>query len=95
MEKQVYYVSIKNLTCQRCATHEATEFKIALEPYKARVFQKLFQQLYRLETVNAVPINGDRVNNQIDRRYKKIYALLHEFGDDDTKRFVEQLPYFS
>ena len=95
MEKQVYYVSVKNLTCNQCATHEPTEFRISLEPYKARVFQKLFQQLYRFETVNAIPINGGSINQQIDIRYKKIYALLHEFGDDETKRFVEQMPYFS
>lgn len=95
LEKEVYFVSIKNLTCNRCATHEPTEFKIALEPYKARVFQKLFQQLYRYETVNTIPINGESINNQIDTRYKKIYALIHEFGDEETKRWVEQMPYFS
>ena len=34
-------------------------------------------------------------NDEIDKRLMKIYALVHEYGDDDTKAFVEQLPYFN
>ena len=102
MEKEVYYISIKNLTCSRCGTGEPTQFRIELEPHRARVFQKLFQQMYTLEWSNAVrahlpylPYHVDALNHDIDTRYKKVYALLHEFGDEDTKHFVEQLPYFS
>ena len=95
MEKETYYISIKNLTCNRCAPYDTAHFKIELEPHKARVFQKLFQQLYQLENRNFIPITANFSNNAVDTRYKKIYALLHEFGDDETKEFVEHLPYFS
>lgn len=102
MEKETYFISVKNLTCSRCGTSEPTQFKVELEPYKARVFQKLFRQLNELEWDNAVrahvpylPYHADYLNHAVDERYKKIYALLHEYGDDDTRKFVEHLPYFS
>ncbi|MFF5994167.1 transposase [Lysinibacillus sp. KU-BSD001] len=101
MEKQTYYVSIVHLTC---TTDPAGpyNFKIELEPYKARVFQKLFQQIHQLEGSNMfrahlpfIPYHMDELNHDIDSRYKKIYALIHEFGDQEAKEFVEQIPYFS
>lgn len=95
VEKETYYISIKNLTCNRCATYDSMNFKIELEPHKARIFHKLFQQLYALESRAFIPVGALYTNNAVDTRYKKIYALLHEFGDEETKNFVEQLPYFS
>ena len=101
MEKYTYYVSVQNLTCLPVCTDVGSNFAIKLEPYKARVFQKLFQQIYSLEGKNAfrahlpyIPYNLDELNHDIDRRYKKIYALIHEYGDDETKEFIEQLSYF-
>lgn len=101
MEKQLYFVSIHNLTCLRAPGHDSYQFAIRLEPYKARVFQKLFQQIYSLEVRNAfraqlpyIQYNLDGLNHEIDTRYKKIYALIHEYGDEETKHFVEQFGLF-
>ena len=100
MEQQSIYVSVANLTCN---FHPGLsyEFVLTMEPVKARVFAKLFQQMQQLEASNAfrahmpyIPYHMDRLNHEIDYRLQKIYALIHEFGDDEAKRFVEQLPYF-
>lgn len=102
MEKQTYYVSVVHLTCSPHAGIQPYDFAIRLEPHIARVFQKIFQQLYRMDSANAfrahlpyIPYHYDELNHTIDHRYKMIYALLHEFGDAETRKFVEQLPYFS
>ncbi|MEO4051836.1 transposase [Solibacillus sp. CAU 1738] len=102
MEKKKVYVSIVHLTCNHYPTVSPSEFMIEIEPYKAKVFEKLFRQINTLETDNMVrahlpyiPYHYDALNHEIDTRLKKIYALIHEFGDEDTKQFVEQLPYFS
>lgn len=102
MEKQLYYVSVTNLTCQRQPGWDCYQFAVTLEPYKARIFQKLFRQIYTLEGPNAfraqlpyIPYGMDRVNHALDARYKKIYALIHEYGDEETKRFVEQCGLFN
>lgn len=102
MEKELYYVSVSQLTCNRIPTYSPYDFMVKLEPHKARVFDKLFHQIYHLEKSNmirahlpAIPYHLDALNHEIDTRYKKIYALIHAFGDEETKKFVEQLPYFS
>lgn len=101
MEKTSVYVSVAHLTCN-FHPGPSFEFVLKLEPQKARIFAKLFQQIERMEEKVAfrahlpfIPYHLDRLNHEVDTRLKKVYALIHEFGDDDTKRFVEQLPYFS
>lgn len=72
-----------------------------MEPQQARVFAKIFRQMNELETANAfrahlpaIPYHMDRLNHEIDHRLKKVYTLIHMFGDDEAKKFIEQLPYF-
>lgn len=102
MEKQTYYVSVPHLTCSAYPGALAYDFKLELEPYKARVFQRLFDYIHQLESSNMVrahlpfiPYHMDELNHDIDYRYKQIYALIHEFGDQQAKEFVEKMPYFS
>lgn len=80
---------------------EPCEFKLVVDGNKAKLFKYLFSQLNSLEFDNIVraqlpyiPYHFDSTNHEIDDRLKKIYALIHEFGDEETKKFVEQLPYF-
>ena len=100
MEKQNVYVSVAHLTC-KLQPGSSYEFVLQMDPIKARVFLKLFTQMQSLEAANAfrahlpyIPYHMDRLNHEIDYRLYKVYALIHEFGDDEAKRFVEQLPYF-
>jgi hypothetical protein len=100
MEKQKVYVSVANLTCNFYPGANY-EFVLHMDPVKARVFSKLFHQMNRLEASNAfrahmpfIPYHMDHLNHELDYRLQKIYALIHEFGDDEAKRFIEQLPIF-
>ena len=95
------YVSVANQSISYLPLGLPCEFKLQLEERKARVFENLFLQLNSLEFDNIVrahlpyiPYHLDESNDEIDIRMKKIYALIHEFGDQHTKEFVEQLPYF-
>mgnify|MGYP001362139240 FL=1 len=101
IEKTTLYVNVLNQSYNYIPTGEPCEFKIELEPEKAFIFKKLFNQLNALEFDNLVrahlpylPYHLDQENDEIDVRLKKIYALIHEFGDEEAKEFVEQLPYF-
>ena len=101
MKKNNVYVSVANLTCN-LHPGSSYEFVLKMEPIKARVFMKLFNQMQELEASNAfrahmpfIPYHLDRLNHEIDHRLKKVYALIHEFGDEEAKKFVEQLPYFT
>nr|WP_232337041.1 transposase [Lysinibacillus timonensis] len=96
------YVSVANNSYSYIPTGTACEFRLQMEPEKARIFERLFMQIDSIEFHNAVrahlpylPYHMDESNHEIDYRLMKIYALIHEFGDEETKRFVEQLPYFN
>lgn len=96
------YVSVANNSFSYVPLSAPCEFKLNMPSEKARVFEHLFQQIDSIEFQNMVraqipylPYHLDESNHQIDYRIMKVYALIHEFGDDDTKKFVEQLPYFN
>ena len=100
LEKQKVYVSVGDLTCN-FTPGTSYEFVLHMDPVKARVFSKLFYQMNGLEASNAfrahmpyIPYHMDQLNHELDYRLKKIYALIHAFGDEETKHFVEQLPFF-
>lgn len=100
MEKRAVYVSVANLTCN-FQPGPSYEFVLQMEPLQARVFAKIFRQMNELEGANAfrahlpyIPYHSDRLNHEIDYRLKKVYTLIHMFGDEEAKKFVEQLPYF-
>lgn len=96
------YVSVVNNSFSFVPSSAPCEFKLTMPSEKARIFERIFQQIDSLEFHNMVrahlpylPYHMDESNHEIDYRLMKIYALIHEFGDEDTKKFVEQLPYFN
>lgn len=100
MDKRVY-VSIIHQGIYMNPHIAPWEFELTIERDGLRAFEKLFQQMNQLESSNmwrahlpAIPYHLDRENDEIDLRLMKLYALVHEYGDGNTKAFVEQLPYF-
>ncbi|WP_391116552.1 transposase [Psychrobacillus sp. L3] len=96
------YVSVTNKKVFSYPDESPWEFEVVANREIIPVFQKLFEQLSTVEASNFwrahIPIrlyHEDRENDQYDRRMKKIYALIHEFGDEESKIFIEQLPYFN
>ena len=96
------YVSVANNSFSYVPLSAPCEFKLSMPAEKARVFEQLFGQIDSIEFQNMVrahlpylPYHMDETNHEIDYRLMKIYALIHEFGDEHTKKFVEQLPYFN
>lgn len=101
MAKAILYVSI---TDQRVYIHSDDspwEYKIEVQREFVPIFHRLFEQINEIEFQNFlrahlpfVPYHQDRYNHLIDLRTQKIYALIHEFSDQETKKFIEELPYF-
>lgn len=101
MPKCKLYVS---LTDQRVFHHpddSPWEFEVHVEREVVPVFRRLFSQMDDLELNNFlrshlpyIPYHNDRNNHEIDLRTQKVYAIIHEFSDEPTKRFIEELPYF-
>jgi hypothetical protein len=101
MEKYKMYVSVVNQRVYTYPHDSPWEYEVHVDKNYVPIFQNLFEQSNALEFRNFlrahlpyVPYHYDRDNHDIDLRTKKVYALIHEFTDDESKRFIEQLPYF-
>jgi len=101
MGKSKLYVSVTNHKIYNYPDDSPWDYEIAIQNDHVPIFHKLFKQISHLEMRNFyrahlpyVPYHRDKDNHDIDLRTKKVYALIHEYGDNKTKKFIEQLPYF-
>ncbi|GKV69426.1 hypothetical protein NCCP2716_19240 [Sporosarcina sp. NCCP-2716] len=99
--KVTMYVSVVNQQVLQFPDVSPYEFKVEIPKSYVDIFEHLFAQSGELEFRNFlrahlpfVPYHYDRDNHHVDRRLHKVYALVHEFTDDDSKAFIEQLPFF-
>lgn len=95
------YVSVTDQRVYNYPDDAPWEYQINVQQSFVPVFHRLFEQVNELEFENFlrshlpyVPYHLDRQNHLIDRRIQKVYALIHEFSDKETKKFIEALPYF-
>lgn len=101
MEKYKMYVSIVNQKVYFHPDDSLWEYEVEVPQEYIRIFHILFKQTSELEWRNFlrahlpfVPYHSDQDNHEIDLRTQKVYALIHEFTNNKSKRFIEQLPYF-
>lgn len=101
MERMKLYVSVVNQQVYPHPHDSPWEYEVQITPEAAPIFKRLFNQMDRLEFRNFlrshlpyVPYHYDKDNYDIDRRTMKVYALIHEFTDEESKRFIESLPFF-
>lgn len=101
MAKCKLYVSVTDQSVYNYPDVSPWEYEIEVERSFVPVFHRLFKQTSDLEFRNFlrshlpyIPYHCDRNNHDIDLRTQKIYAIIHEFSDEPTKRFIEELPYF-
>lgn len=101
MSKSKLYVSVINHRVYSYPDDSPWEYEITIDNENVRVFHRLFEQMRGLEFRNFlrahlpyVPYHLDSDNHNIDLRTQKVYALIHEYSDNETKKFIEALPYF-
>lgn len=96
------YVSVMHKYYNFSPHDSPWEFHINIDPSMLEVMDVLFDQLQSWDNnsiwraqLPAVPYHFDQQNDEVDNRLMKLYALIHEFGDKETKKFIEQMPYYS
>jgi len=77
------------------------EYEIDAEPEVLTVIDQLFDQKEEFESQNFlrshlpyVQYHLDKENDAIDLRLKKLYAVIHEYGNEEAKKHIETLPYY-
>lgn len=95
------YVSVSGRQIHAAPRPFPWEFAIEADSGTEFVIRRLFRQIEEAEWTNflrahlpAIPYHLDKENHQIDRRVMKLYAIVHEYGDAETKQFIEEMPYF-
>lgn len=97
------YISVKSQQVYAYPDESQWEFEVTATRNEIKVFERLFYQLKNVQSRNFLrahepmsvkPYHVDGENDQYDRRLKKVYAWIHEFTSEESKRFIEQLPYF-
>ena len=95
------YVSVVNQQVYFYPDDSPWEYEVVVTDRYVPVFQRLFDQAGTLESMNflrshfpPLPDHYGGFNQEIELRTKKVYALIHEFTNDESKKFIEQLPYF-
>lgn len=101
MKKYKMYVSVVNQRVYFYPDDSPWEYEVIVPEGYVRVFQRLFEQTDTLELLNFVrshfpplPDHYGGFNEDVELRTKKVYALIHEFTNEESQRFIEQLPYF-
>jgi len=101
MTKHKMYVSVVNQKVYSRPGDSLWEYEVEVPHEYVKIFNGLFEQTEVLEWRNFlrahlpfIPYHNDRDNHEIDLRTQKVYALIHEFTDTESKRFIEELPYF-
>lgn len=95
------YVSVMHQQIYHHPDDSPWEYEVNVDREYIPIFHRLFTQVDVLEFRNFlrahlpyIPYHYDRDNHEIDKRTMKVYALIHEFTDEKSKRFIEKLPYF-
>ncbi|WP_017379995.1 hypothetical protein [Paenisporosarcina sp. TG-14] len=78
------------------------EYEIEANPSDLTVLDQLFDQKDQHEWKNFwrahlpyVPYHLDPENDEIDLRLKKLYAFIHEYGNEEAKQQIETMHYYS
>ncbi len=92
MDRQRVYFSLADKMYYTNPQAGPWNFELNIDRQALDVFERIFQQMQLLEISNAwraqlpyLQYHLDRENDEIDLRLMKIYALIHEYGDEDTR----------
>ena len=101
MEKYKMYVSVVDQRVYSFPDDSTWEYEVDIERDYVPIFQRLFDQQNDLEFQNFfrahlpyLPYHYDRVNHDVDLRTKKVYALIHEFTDEESKALYRTVAVF-
>ena len=101
MQKYKMYVSIVNQRVYFYPDDSPWEYEVDVTREYVPVFESIFEQTNALDNINFyrshfpfLPHYLGGFNKDVEHRTKMIYALIHEFTDVESQKFIEQLPYF-
>lgn len=97
MLKKTYYISVADGEISQSSTASSWNYKIEatddeivqLREYFDQIYSSDWQGFYRAHTP-YVQYHYDRDNDAIDNTMEKVFSLIHELGDDEAKKHIEE-----
>jgi len=96
------YVSISHHRYYYHPEDSPWEYEIEAEPEVLTVLDQLFEQKEEIEQkgfwrahLPYVPYHLDPENDESDIRLKKLYAVIHQYTDEESKQHIETMPFYS
>lgn len=97
MLKKTYYISVADGEISQSSTASSWNYKIEatddeivqLREYFDQIYSSDWQGFYRAHTP-YVQYHYDRDNDAIDNTMEQVFSLIHELGDEDAKKHIEE-----
>lgn len=96
MEKKTYYVSVQAGTVVTSIDDSSFEFVIQATDKEIQKLEELFEALDDAEDetftrgmIPAIPYHQDEENDTYDASLRRVYELIHQLGNEQTRRTIE------
>lgn len=100
MEKKTYYIEIANGEISQSGTDSPWNFKIEATEEEILALREYFDQDESDEISNFIrahipfrEYHLDKENDVQDENLQQIYRMIHQLGDQDTKKHIESMGF--
>lgn len=97
-EKKAYYIDVGSGEISQSATGSTWSYKIEASNKEIGELRELFDQNYSTEWQNFfrahvpyVQYHYDRENDAYDQTISKIYGIIYNLGDEETKNHIKNM----
>jgi len=96
--KKTYYINVGQGEISQSSTDSPWDFKIRANDEEIIMLREYFDQIYSSDIqsffrahVPYVQYHFDRENDGYDQTLIKAYRLIHDLGDEETRKHIETM----
>jgi hypothetical protein len=102
LEKRPYYVNVESGEILPIKTASSFQFEISASDEDVRKLAKKFSELdstandtFVRSHLPYVPYSNDSDNDRYDQKLKEAYQIIHDLGQEETRRFIETMSFWN
>jgi hypothetical protein len=102
LEKRPYYVNVESGEILPVKTASTFQFEISASDEDVRKLENKFEEIDSAATdtfvrshVPYVPYSNDPDNDRYDQKLREAYQIIHDLGQEETRRFIETMSFWN
>ena len=102
MEKRPYYISVETGEILPIKTASTFQFEILASDEDVKKLSEIFEDMDSIANdtfvrnhLPYIPYSNDRDNDRYDSKMKEAYQLIHDLGQDETRKFIETMDFWN